>query len=453
MADRSMQVDVIIVGAGLSGLMAALTLKKSGQSFIVLEAQSRVGGRVFTSTQLGKTIDFGAQFVSPHQTRIKKLLQKYDLTTTTTYHKGKTLYAFCDKKKWSNGKIPPLSLLSLLDFFKMKRVLKKLIKPINPTQPWESKDAEKLDALTMENWLKNVMSSKEIKTYYRVLAEEGLCVDLNEISILDVLWNLKTTGSLKKMLTAEDEWITEGAGALPSRMAFSLKDHIKLNEEVKKIEWTPSKIRVLTNNHDWFGLKVIIAIPPPLIGQIEFEPSLPNERNKICQSFGLGCSIKCVIVYDTPFWRERGESGSAFYDKGPIKGTVDISPTNQQNGMLTAFIIGNEAKRLQNITEEVRKEEILDCLVYLFGPKARHPIAYYEKDWSADPWAKGGYGAHFAPGFLTRLGEVLTKPIGPIHWAGTETAAEWRLYMEGALEAGERAAFEVLQALEKSVET
>lgn len=447
MADQAEQVEVIIVGAGLSGLMAALTLQKSGKRIVVLEAQPRVGGRVLTSYSHGNMIEYGAQFVSPHQPRIQKLLLEYGLSTTSTYNKGATLYAFGDKKKWSHTGLPSFSIFTLWDYFGMQHLLKKLLHEVDTKKPWDAKSAEKLDSVTLQSWLETVMESEYAKTFYRVMSEEGLCVNSDEISVLDLLWDLKSTGSLKDMLTAEDEWITEGASTLPNRMADSLGSCIKLNEPVQRIRWSNSNIQIFTNKRTWIGKKVIMAIPPIFTSKIIYEPRLPVDREQISQCINQGNAIKCILVYNYPFWRQHGESGTVFYDKGPIKQIIDISPPSQNKGVLAAFIIGEDARRLGDLSLHSRKVEILECLGYLMGDMALSPTHYFEKDWSADPWAMGGYGAHLAPGVLTNLGEALLKPIGPIHWAGTETATEWRLFMEGALEAGERAAFEVLDSL------
>jgi monoamine oxidase len=446
MADQAEQVEVIIVGAGLSGLMAALTLQKSGKQIIVLEAQPRVGGRVLTSYSSENMIEYGAQFVSPHQPRIQKLLLEYGLTTTSTYNKGKTLYAFDDQKKRSHIDFP-FSISTLWDYFRVQHLLKKLLHKIDTKRPWDTDNAEVLDSVTWQSWLDNVIQSKKAKTFFRVMSEVGLCVNPAEISVLDLIWDLKSTGSLKCMLTAEEEWITEGASKLPERMAESLKSCIRLNESVQRINWSMSNVQISTQNRTWIGKKVIMAIPPIFTSRIISEPRLPVNREQISKCTGQGDAIKCILVYNEPFWRRDRKNGTSFYDRGPVKQTIDISPPWQHKGVLAAFIIGKEARRLGKMPPHLRKVEILKCLGYLMGDLALNPTDYFEKDWSKDPWAMGGYGAHLAPGLLTSSGEAILKPIGPIHWAGTETAIEWRLFMEGALEAGERAAFEVMDSL------
>ncbi|HEU5141983.1 MAG TPA: FAD-dependent oxidoreductase, partial [Solirubrobacterales bacterium] len=91
-----------------------------------------------------------------------------------------------------------------------------------------------------------------------------------------------------------------------------------------------------------------------------------------------------------------------------------------------------------------RRAAVLACFTRLFGPRAQEPLDYVEQDWSAEPWSLGGPTSNFGPGGWTACGLALREPVGPLHWAGTETATVWSGYMEGALQAGERAAAEVL---------
>jgi monoamine oxidase len=83
-----------------------------------------------------------------------------------------------------------------------------------------------------------------------------------------------------------------------------------------------------------------------------------------------------------------------------------------------------------------------------FGRAAMRPDDYIEQDWTADRWTRGCYGAHFPPGTWTQFGPALRRPAGLPHWAGTETATHWSGYMDGAVQSGQRAAREVLAALD-----
>src|SRR5262249_56483386 len=93
------------------------------------------------------------------------------------------------------------------------------------------------------------------------------------------------------------------------------------------------------------------------------------------------------------------------------------------------------------------RAEVLASFARYFGPAATRPADYAEHDWTADPWTRGCYGAHFPPGTWTQFGSALRRPAGLLHWAGTETATHWSGYMDGAVQSGQRAAREVREAL------
>jgi monoamine oxidase len=107
------------------------------------------------------------------------------------------------------------------------------------------------------------------------------------------------------------------------------------------------------------------------------------------------------------------------------------------------------------MTEEQRRAVVVEDLVRLFGEQARHPIAYYDRSWIDEEWSRGCYVGALTPGTWSSLGHALREPIGPIHWAGTETALIWNGYMDGAIRSGEDAAAAVLAELTAtaSVET
>jgi monoamine oxidase len=161
----------------------------------------------------------------------------------------------------------------------------------------------------------------------------------------------------------------------------------------------------------------------------------------------LGVLTKCVAVYDTPFWREDGLTGEALSDVGPGTITFDVSPESGSPGMLLAFVGGDDARKLAPLPPEERRRAVLEGLAALFGDRARTPVDYVERAWADERWSGGGPTSNFGPGGWTTYGPALRERVGRVHWAGTETATVWSGYMEGALQSGERAAGEVLEAV------
>ncbi|MFZ0141106.1 MAG: FAD-dependent oxidoreductase, partial [Aeromicrobium sp.] len=197
-----------------------------------------------------------------------------------------------------------------------------------------------------------------------------------------------------------------------------------------------------------------VAVPPTLAGRLRFDPVMPSTRDALTQRMPQGSVIKCQAVYDRPFWRDSGLSGEAVGDTSPVKVVFDGTPPGEGSpGVLVAFIEAADAIRLSAVTPEERQGEVLDVLAHYVGDDARHPMAFVERDWSAEPWTRGCYGAHLPPGAWTQVGAALREPVGPIHWAGTETAERWCGYIDGAITSGERAAMEVDAALSRSATT
>lgn len=445
---QRLHTDVIIVGAGLAGLQAALELQKHKLDCIVLEARDRVGGRVQSAMYNGMAVDYGGQWISPAQRRIHGLLMHYGIPVVSTPKSGRTLYHLCGKTSEGGTERPPLPWLSRLDVALLHKRVEGIVKELDARAPWAHPQARMLDCRTMEHWLERHMHTSRGRAFYRLLSEEGLCGELSEFSALDVMWDLASAGGYRNILTAEDQWIPGGAQTLPERMAASLgKEAVRLGSPVRTVEWTTESVTVHTDGESWRGRRLIMAVPPAFSVRVEYSPALPAMRDLLCQRVGQGSVIKTVLVYGKPFWRDSGLNGMAYSDRGAVKATMDSTPPGQPKGVMTALITGRDARLWGERTAEERREEILRSLVRLFGSEAAAPLACHEKDWSADPWARGGYGAHFAPGVLTSFGRSLTEPVGPIHWAGAECASEWRLYMEGALQSGECAAQEVIRTL------
>jgi monoamine oxidase len=192
---------------------------------------------------------------------------------------------------------------------------------------------------------------------------------------------------------------------------------------------------------------VVVAIPPTLAGRIDYRPSLPADRDQLTQRMPAGAVIKCMAIYDAPFWRDEGLNGQVATNRAPVKVTFDNSPSSGRPGVLLAFVEGRAAVELGRRTEREVREVVLGALVAYFGERARRVVDFVSLDWQDEEWTRGCYGAHLPPGAWTQFGEALRRPVGPIHWAGTETATAWSGYMDGAIESGERAARDVHMAL------
>ena len=194
--------------------------------------------------------------------------------------------------------------------------------------------------------------------------------------------------------------------------------------------------------------RAIVAIPPTLAGRIDYQPELPAVRDQLTQRLPQGTLIKVAAVYDTAFWRDAGLNGTAVSIPGPVNATFDDSPPDGTPGVVFGFIGGDDARQLHGeAAGGPRRRPWSANFVKFFGAKAAHPRSYFETNWSREEWTRGCPVAIAGPGTLLAYGPALRRPVGRIHWAGTETSTYWNGYMDGAVRSGERATHEVLDRL------
>ena len=192
------------------------------------------------------------------------------------------------------------------------------------------------------------------------------------------------------------------------------------------------------------GRRAILAVSPAQRLDIDIAPAPPIEYQQLSQRWPLGALTKAYAAYPTAFWRSKGLSGQALSDHGPVFITFDVSPPEGTPGILLGF---TDPRGFDALPEDQRRTKALECFTALFGEEAAAPIDYVDQRWGAETFAPGGPTAAVPPGSWTQFGRLLRTPVGPLHWAGTETADEWTGFMDGAVRSGQRAATEVAAAL------
>lgn len=441
----------IIVGAGFAGLAAAAKLKESGiEDFVVIEARDRVGGRTKHGTIAGLDIDLGGMWLGPTQTRLKALAEAYQVRTYPTYLEGKAIFRSHGKEHHAPGeKIDGLfNLLEGVDFLNSKRKIDALSKDLDCDRPWAHPRAQELDAMTVEQWLMSNVHSKRMRTSYRLICFSLFCAEASQISMLFFLHYVKSGDGLDPILSADTGGAQNflfhgGVHQIARKMGEELGDRLHLSEPVTAINWDQDSATVKTSAGEYQAKNVIIAVPPTLVPKIAFDPTLPQPKAAFHNRLSMGSAIKFWVAYDRPFWRDQGFNGFILTDDSASTPVFDASPAGQDKGLLSGFFDGNHALDHGDMTMEERGKIVIDMLADHFGSQARTPLEYLDNDWTAETWSGGCYGAYLAPGMLATYGEWGRKPIGALHWAGTETSPRWTGYIDGAIRSGERAAIEV----------
>jgi monoamine oxidase len=446
--DRS--ADVLIVGAGVAGLIAARELAKRNRSCLVLEARDRVGGRTLTQ-KLGKDwVDLGGQWIGPTQDRLAALARELDVPIFPQHHEGKKILSWGGKVSTFKGSMPWLSLATQLELGLLDLRAKSYAKTFPLDAPWQAPRAAEWDGETVESWKRRHLRAGGSRLFLDIVVRAVFTSEPRDLSFLYFLSYVKSGHGLEMLTSipggAQESRFVGGAQKLSIRMAEALGNRVVLECPVWALEQTADGVTLETARGTFRGRYVIVAIPPLLAGRIRYASGLPPRREQLMARMPMGSCIKYVATYERAFWREAGYSGEAFSDTGPTTTTFDDSSHDGSPALVT-FSDGGVSRIWGDRPPEERRQAVLAELTRFFGPQAAHPTGFIEKNWSDDPWSGGCYAGVMGPGVMTDCGSALRQPCGRIHWAGTETAVEWTGYIDGAIESGQRAAGEVAARL------
>lgn len=445
------QLDTIVVGAGISGLTAAWRLQQAGQRVKVLEADTRVGGRTLNHAfAAGDVVEVGGQWVGPTQDRVLALLRELALDTFPLWNRGHNLTLFGGKLKAYRGTIPRLAPHVLLDVLQAQLRFERLSRQIPLEDPARHPRAEEWDRQSFAQWIARTLKTAHGRKVFELMAGAVFAASAHEFSLLHALFYVKSGTDFDTILAveggAQQDRISGGSQRIALALTERLGEAVACAQPVRRVVQDGEGVTLFTDDSVWSAARVIFAIPPTLLLRLQIEPLLPGWRDQLLQRQPQGCVIKCMALYERPFWRERGLSGQATSELGPVRLTFDNSLPDSPHGILMGFIEGDEARHWAARSEEERRGAVLDCFARYFGREALAPREYVDKCWADEPYARGCYAALFPPGLWTAGAARLRQPVGRLHFAGTETATRWMGYFDGAIEAAERAVAEVLSA-------
>jgi monoamine oxidase len=458
-ASRTHTADVVVVGGGLSGLSAARAVKAAGHSVIVLEARGRVGGRCF-SRPLGvpgatDVANMGATFVGPTQTQILGLMSELGIGKFPVYAGGSLLYYEDGKLSKYTGTIPPDSdPAAVAELGLLLPQIDQMAQTVPLDKPYAAPNAGTWDSMTVQTWSEQNLHTADAQKLFALAVEAILSVEPRDVSFLYLLFYIHSAGNIEVLIDnagtggAQDFRVSGGTQGISVAMANQLgRKNVLLNQPVRRLAQGPKSIYAYADKATVKAKRAIVAIPPHLAGRIAYEPRMAAVRDQLTQRMPVGSLIKTIAVYDTPFWRAQGINGQVTSDQGPVKVMFDASPASGTPGVLLGFIDGDDARALDDKSDAERASAALASYARYFGKQAANPRAYLDQVWAAEVYTGGCPVGIMPPGVMTEYSFALREPSGRIHWAGTETATVWNGYMDGAVQAGKRAAAEALAEL------
>jgi monoamine oxidase len=448
MPDATWTTDVVVVGAGFAGLTAARKLTRLGHDVLVLEGRDRVGGRSHTGHVAGIPVDLGGTFVGPTQHAVLTLAAELGICTVPTHHDGANLIRWRGMVRSYSGTIPRLSLAGLLDIGRVRWQFERIARTVPLNQPWTARRAAVLDGQSLGDWLQSVHASATSCDLLAIVARVTWGCEPDDVSMLHAARYVRAAGGLDRLLDveggAQQDRFAAGTQQIADLSAAELGDRVVLDAAVQHVDRRAGTVSITCEKGRAEAQFVIVAIPPAHRASIEFTPPLPAEYHHLATRWPQGRLSKAYAAYATPFWRDDGFSGEALSDEGPVFITFDVSPRPEGPGILLGFV---DARTFDELPADQRRQRALECFASLFGDIALKPLDYVDHRWGAEGFAAGGPTAAVPPGSWTRYGPWLRRPVGPIHWAGTETADEWTGFLDGAVRSGQRAAAEVAARL------
>jgi monoamine oxidase len=458
------KVDVVVVGAGLAGLVAARDVARRGLDVLVVEAHRRVGGRVLNHHLTRKkhgaqVIESGGAFIGPTQNHIAALAHELGVPTFMEYNTGNSVYVSSTSGRMEYpGTVPPDPLI-LPDAALLLQQIDNYAAEIDVAAPWSHPRAREWDAMTLSQWVKAnaVVNPAGIEKLIACWTQPGFGADPDELSFLFTLWYVACSGDENNKGTfsrnsdtangAQERRFVGGSQRVPLKLAKQLGEIVALHAPVHRIVQKDRRVHVKTGRGTVVAKRVIVAAPPSTVLDIGFHPGLPTDRRNLLRSVHMGKLMKCDAIYPTPFWRDAGLNGFGITDHGATRAVFDNTPPSGNPGVLLAFVGGSTWRTYGPMSKDQRRAAVLAGFAEMFGEQALHPTDFVEHDWTQERWTRGGPTAIHGPDTLVTYGPSIRRRVGRVHWAGTETATYWTGYMDGAVSSGQRAAAEVLDKL------
>lgn len=440
---------VTVIGAGMAGLSAAYELHKADWNVTVLEARSRVGGRVYSIREFsdGLVAEGGGEYIDEAHSRMIALAKEFNLSL------GKTGSWQGQDDDWGAfegkaGKTADAALWGTnlqAEYQKIWASLAELGREVgDPANPVTAPNARELDAKSAAEWIQ----AQDVHPLARALfvnhiRSEYTC-EPEHFSLLDLARNASLYYSDPNAWHSSYR-VVGGNDLIPQAIASRLPD-LRLKAVVTSVKAQPEGVTIKYKQVDSFhtirSAFAILAVPLTVARMIDFNATLPAAHQKLVDELSYGAVTKVMIEYRQRFWRDRHWNGRLYTDH-PIVMTWDAtSHLRHEHGILTAYTGGGPGAELSKLSDEERIQTAVAAIESTFPGSSDLIETTKTIAWVNEPFTRCSYMA-FSPHQVTTHWQTLFTPAGRLYFAG-EHATVLQGFMEGAVESGQRAAREII---------
>ena len=435
MAAAGVKLDVIVLGAGLSGLSAALTLKRAGARVLVLEARQRVGGRVFTYQGLEDKPEVGGLEIGESYTRVRAWAAEFGLEFVPSHFpRGLALHVndvTMDADDWpdSDANRLPEHEKNIRPSRLESTYLSQDI-PLSESGLWDAPELKPLD-VSITDALRARGASAEAINLINIAGTFNHSDRMSVLSRWRRLLAFREATGVGRLI--------RGTGELPEAMAAELgSDELRLGAPSKSLQVGVDGVRVETATGEFFqAAQCICTLPLPALRNLRLDAPLANIQRETINSLEY-TKVTQAMIDAEPFWEEDGLSPNMWTDT-PLERL--FPRTNRETGEIVGlkmFVNGDGADVIDALSDE-RFESLAINTIVKMRPAAKGRLRIrFRHSWGQDPYSGGAYAA-WPPGKVAEYRTALHEPVDRLYFAGEHMALD-APGMEGAVRSGERAA-------------
>ena len=445
--------EVVVIGAGLAGLNAALHLQDHGIEAQIIEAQDRVGGRIHSMRQLGGNKEAGGTYIGAGYKHIIGAAERYgvkliDVTPMLEFFREQELVLDGEIIRQADWPSHPANTFPEQDKALMPwsyhRALTARENPLQSPEQWLD-PAQAHNDISMYDWMKGLrLSDEAIRLGYGMNVSFG--ESAHDVSTLLMFFRAAFSVAQREFApegiigyTAQD-----GVQRIPEAMTEALDTEVHFEKRVTGIHDGDEEAEIHCADGSIYKTPhVVCSLPFGVLRDIKMDPPLTGLQLEAVENLPAQSMTQVYFAHRSNFWEADGHAPSLFTDG--VAGMVAAARNGEDPTEVTSFTawaMGPNADRLDALPPDQAADLVIEEIETI-RPAARGQLEFLGmQSWGTDPFAKGGW-AYFRPGQITRFGAAMGAPHGRVRFCGEHLGFANR-GMEAAMESGERVAEEII---------